>query len=566
MTPAHQLPTAKQVPNDNSIPALSQTPKAVPADETVKPNLPSPAPDVYPTERPHTISSSAQAPRALQPSVDDVSDVDIPTPKPAKPPSEEQLSPTDSHPQNFPKDVMEDGDSKDVLKRVPSKTSQSLPSATPVMSPPISPRLHYHAAAPTDYGPNISPTPPHYPYPYPTGMAMMPGSGPFYANQYYTTSFSPPMEQRWPHDVNGGGPAVRSGHEDDREQLLQKVSSVLPDLHRLLNEYKETHGQLSAKEMLVQQSEKEHEEKLSRLKIELDANKKEYEKVIQSLVSDCGKLEREAKDLRQQVADLKIIAEEHGKLKTQVVSLQDLHKELEVNVETLRRTNEELLSSKEAQENDFQISREAHSREIMELQKQHEASLAAKEKDHQHALSEQKSILSKTQLDLAGLISKHANLKNDLEVSRSLQNEHKTQLEAKTKELDDTHVRHVEEINAIKKAQEEDRSRSLGEVDAQQAKLVEDHNRKEQKWMRELENLRNEMEAQKEDLEKERRECQILRDTRKREQDQASELARGIESWKAKHAELQAEHENVDRLLQILRPVAEAKPKGDNFL
>jgi hypothetical protein len=29
---------------------------------------------------------------------------------------------------------------------------------------------------------------------------------------------------------------------------------------------------------------------------------------------------------------------------------------------------------------------------------------------------------------------------------------------------------------------------------------------------------------------------------------------------------LQAEHENVDRLLQILRPVAEAKPKGDNFL
>jgi hypothetical protein len=564
--PVQSLPTAKQVLNDSSTLALPQAPGPGPPGETGKPTLPSPASDAPAKERTQAKPSSAEGPTALQPSVEEVPDGETPTPTPANPPLQQQISSGDLDPQHPPKDVVEKADSKDVLNKVSSKTSQSPPPATPMMSPPISPRMHYHATAPVDYGPNMSPTLPHYPYPYPPNMAMMPGSGPFYANQYYNTPFSPPMEQRQPYEINGAGQAARSGSEDERELLLQKVSDVLPDIHRLLNEYKETHGQLLAKELLVQRSEKEHEEKLSRLKIELDANKKEYEKVIQSVVSERGKLEREATVLRQQVADLQTLAEEHGKLKIHFASLQGSHKELEATVETLRMTKEELLSSKEAQTKELQINREAHSRQLAETQKQHEDGLAAKEKEHQQALSEQKSILSKTQLDLAGLISKHANLKNDLEVSRNLQSGHKTQLEAKTKELDETNARHAEAINAIKKSQDENRGRSLVEIEAQNAKIVEDHSRKEQMWIQELKTLRDEMQTHKEDLEKERKDHQMLKATRKREQDQASEFAKGIASWKAKHAELQAEHENVDRLLQSLRPVTEAKPRSDNFL
>ena len=106
----------------------------------------------------------------------------------------------------------------------------------------------------------------------------------------------------------------------------------------------------------------------------------------------------------------------------------------------------------------------------------------------------------------------------------------------------------------------------MSEIEAQNTKVVEDYNLKEQKWTQGLETLRNEMQTHKMDLEKERKEHEILRATRKQEQDQASELARGIASWKAKHVELQAEHEKVDKLFQSLRPVAEARPKGDNFL
>jgi hypothetical protein len=566
LSPVRQVSTPRPVSKDGcSSPILTQTTKAESVNETVEPvepvepALPSPVSDVSSKGRSHAQSSLIEEPRTLQPSVEEVLDSAIPTPMPApvESSSQEQISSVDLHTQqqHAPEDTAREGDSKEVLNTVASKASQSPPPATPVMSPSMSPSMHYQPAAPIDYGPNISPPLPQYPYPYPPNIPMMPGPGPYYPNQYYTAPFPPPMEQRQLYDANGGGPSAMSGSEDDRENLLEKVSNVLPDIHRLLNEYKESRGLLSAKDMLVQQAEKEHEEKLGRLRIELDANKKEYEKVIQSVVSERGKLEREVVVLHQQVADLQAVAEEHGKLKTELLSLQDSQKSLESEIENLRATNEELLSSKAAQEMEIQSVREAHSQQITELQKQHEDHLAVKEKEHQQALSDQKSILSKTQLDLAGLISKHATLKNDLESARHLQNDHKDRLDAKTKELEETHARHAEEINAVKKSQEEDR-----------AKLVEDHNRKEQERMQELETLRTQMQANSEDLEKERKEHQALRVTRKEEQDQASELARGIASWKAKHAELQTEHENVDRLVQSLRLVNEAKPKGDDFL
>jgi chromosome segregation ATPase len=487
----------------------------------------------------------------LQPSVEEVPDGEMPTPTLAKSSSQLQISSSDLHPQSLPKDLSETEDPQDVLSKAASKTSQSPLPATPATSPPASPRTQYHATVPLDYGPNMSPTIPHYPYPYPPNMAAIPGPGPFYPNQYYNSPFSPPMEQRQTYSINGGGPSARTAYENERDLLLEKVSNALPDLHRLLNEYKQAQGQLSAKELFVQQSEKEHEERFNRLKIELDANKKEYEKVIQSIVGERGKFEREVIALRQQVADLEIAAEEHEKSKSQIASFQESHAELEAAVDSLRKRNEELQSSKDAQEKELQNSREAHEHQTAELQKQHEDILA---------------ILSKTQLDLAGLISKHASLKTDLEASRNLQNDYKLQLDTKSEELEETHARHAESITAAKKAQEEDYGRRLGEIEAQHAKILEDHSLKEQDWMQELQNLRNEVQTHKEDLEKERNEHQILKATRERDQNQASELARGIASLKAKHAELQSEHENVDRLLQSLRPVTDAKSKGDNFL
>jgi hypothetical protein len=569
LRPVRPISTPKLVSKESSSPVLTPTTKPESVNGTVEPALPSPVSDVSQKGRSHSPSSLIEEPRTLQPSVEEVLDSAMPTPIPAlvKPSSQEPIPSVDVQPQHAPKDTARQRDSKEVLNTITSKASQSSSSATPVMSPSMSPKMHYQAVAPVDYGPpNMSPPLPQYSYPYPQTMPMMPGAGPYYPNQYYAAAFPPPMEQRQPYDVNGGGAPAMSGGDDDREQLLQKVSNVLPDIHRLLNEYKESRGLLSAKDMLVQQAEKEYEEKLTRLRIELDANKKEYEKVIQSVVSERAKLEREAVVLHQQVADLQALAEEHGKLKTEVLALQDSQKSLETDIENLRTTNEELLSSKAAQEQEIQNVREAHSQQIAELQKQHEDHLATKEREHQQVLSDQKSILSKTQLDLAGLISKHANLKSELENARSLQNDHKTQLDAKTKELEETHARHAEEIDAIKKSQEEDHSRALGALEAKNAKLVEDHQGKEHKWMQELEILRAQMQANNEELEKERKEHQALKATRKDEQDRASELARGIASWKAKHAELQTEHENVDRLVQSLRLVNEAKPKGDNFL
>src|SRR2546421_4423863 len=270
LRPVRHVSTPKPMSKDSSTSLSTQTTKPEPVNETVDLALPSPVSDVSPKGRPHAQSSLIEEPRALQPSVEEVPNSATPTPKPApvKPSSQEQISSVDLHPQHGPQDAAGQGDSKEVLNTVASKTSQSPPLATPVISPSISPRMHYQTVVPMDYGPNMSPTLPQYSYPYPPNMPMMPSSGPFYTNQYYNAAFPPPMEPRQPYDVNGGGPSARSDSEDDREHLLQKVSDVLPDIHRLLNEYKESRGLLSAKDMLVQQAEKEHEEKLARLRIE----------------------------------------------------------------------------------------------------------------------------------------------------------------------------------------------------------------------------------------------------------------------------------------------------------
>ncbi len=103
---------------------------------------------------------------------------------------------------------------------------------------------------------------------------------------------------------NNEGPTSPSSTQGEHQQLLEKVAGVLPDIKRLLNNYKETHGQLSAKELLAKQADLSHSVQLNRFRVELEANKKEYEKMIQNLVGERSKLERELTGSRQRMADV----------------------------------------------------------------------------------------------------------------------------------------------------------------------------------------------------------------------------------------------------------------------
>lgn len=162
------------------------------------------------------------------------------------------------------------------------------------------------AAPPPSDSQRSSPTP-HPPQGMPpmnySSMPMMTGGPPpsMYGNPYYGMPFSPPAE---PMMQNNEGPTSPSSTQGEHQQLLEKVAGVLPDIKRLLNNYKETHGQLSAKELLAKQADLSHSVQLNRFRVELEANKKEYEKMIQNLVGERSKLERELTGSRQRMADV----------------------------------------------------------------------------------------------------------------------------------------------------------------------------------------------------------------------------------------------------------------------
>ena len=313
-------------------------------------------------------------------------------------------------------------------------------------------------------------------YGYPAHVPLMHYPSPMYGNPYHPGPFSPLVEGHPPPPNSHDGQFSRSGNGDDHQQLLQKVSSVLPDINRLLNEYRDTHGQLSAKELLSRQTQLEHEEALNKAKIELEAVKKEFEKVIQSLVSDNHKLEREAVQLRadnsklerevvdsgKELAKLEKVSSECRSLRLEVGSLEDSRKDLADALDSIRQSQEDLMTTKIAQEKEIEVSkkdvqneREMKHRMIEDMKQQHKDQLTTKEKDHSRAMAENKVTLSKVQLELAAMITKHSHQKKEVEAARGLQEELRVKCEAKceatSKELADAIARHSTELERVKR-------------------------------------------------------------------------------------------------------------------
>ena len=307
-------------------------------------------------------------------------------------------------------------------------------------------------------------------YSYPSHM-MHPS--PMYSNPYYNTGpFSPPatdMSQQQTNSIDG-----RSSRNNNNEnnELLEKVSNVLPEINRLLSEYRDTHGQLSAKENMSKQATLEHAEQLNKIRIELEANKKEYEKVIQNLVGDNSKLEREANNLRSErakmdaeTASLKKNAENAARLmsecealRAEILSVQKARHDMSETLDSLRLSKEELMTAKLALEREVEKlrkdllgERDVHSRVLGDLKQQHKDSMTSKEREHNRAVAENKVTLSKVQLELASLITRYTTMKRELESVRGLNEETKAQVDRKTKELDETIIKHEEEIVRVKK-------------------------------------------------------------------------------------------------------------------
>lgn len=458
---------------------------------------------------------------------------------------------------------------------------QTVYMAASAISPSQSPRLHcynpysyqtgYVAAPPPSDSQRSSPAPPpmmppmNYSY-----MPMVAGGPPtsIYGNPYYGMPFPPPVEP-----TNEG---VRSpiSSEAEHTQLLEKVAGVLPDINRLINNYKETHGQLSAKELLVKEADLSHNEERGKLKVELEANKKEYEKVIQNLVGEKGKLSRELASVRQRTIDLEKMEAETKAMRLEVEALQLSKKDLSEGFDTIRRSKEEMQTIRLAHEkeieslkNALQAEKDLHHRNLVEAREQAKEQMNVKQKELNRVVGDHKLSYTKVQQDLASLLAKHNSQKKDLDAARHSEVNHKNELDLKSKEVEEMLATHGQEIRSNKKKHEEDQERMAQEGEERIAKISQIHSNKERQWRRDLHDINKEAELEKAESRRLLDELNAMKKSREAEKLQKSaELVECLGLWRSKSDELQKENQNLGRLLQGLGYGTEPKSKGVRFL
>lgn len=470
-----------------------------------------------------------------------------------------------------------------------SSIHPTIPEMQPVASaasPPHSPRLHgynpysyppgYMGAPPFSDSQRSSPAPPPPHVIPPIGYGYMPmmTGGPassMYGNPYYGMPFSAPAEPMMQNNEHSTSP---HSNQDEHQQLLEKVAGVLPDINRLLHNYKETHGQLSTKELLAKQADMSHNEELNKVKVELDATKQEYEKVIQNLVGERHKLERELTEARQRVTTLVNVEADSKAIRIEAKALQVEKKELHETLDAVRRSKEEIQGLKLAREKEIeslkkmlQAEKELHHRNVANVKEQAKSHLDLKQTELHKAIDEHKTNSSNAQLELTSLLLKHNSQKKDLEIARSAEADYKRKLDGRNKEVENTLARHSQQIGIIKTKHEEERERLALEGEERVVKMGAEQSIKEKEWEQKLQKMGAELESEKAENQRLLYDVNAIRKTREAEKLQKStELVTTLALWRTKSEELQQQNQNLDRILQGLGYATEIKSKGDGFL
>jgi hypothetical protein len=448
---------------------------------------------------------------------------------------------------------------------------------------PQSPHLHnynpynyssgYMSAPPVPDSQRSSPTlrphdgmtPMNYGY-----MSMMTGGPPasMYANPYYGMQYMAPAETIM---QTNEAPRSPSSTQDEHQQLLEKVAG---DINRLLNHFKETHGQLSTQELLAKKSDLSYTEQLSNIKVELEANKKEYEKVIQNLVGEKGELERELAIANKRGEGLEKVESEFEALRAEMDTLQVSKKDLTEGLDSLKISKEKLQAVEIANEKEIdslkkalQDEKDLHHRNIANVKEQAKDQMDSMQTEFQTRIDDHKSNYLKVQAELTSLLSKYNHQMKDLEVARSAEADHKSKLILKTKGFEDAMAKHGQEIQSIKKHHERVQKRMTQESEEKVVKICEERSRKEKGRERELHDIGARLDLEKSENQRLRDQLDTQRKSKDASKLQMSvELVESLAIWRTKSHELQKENRKLDRLLQGLGCATELKSKGDEFL
>ncbi|RMZ78504.1 hypothetical protein DV737_g3810, partial [Chaetothyriales sp. CBS 132003] len=446
----------------------------------------------------------------------------------------------------------------------PSSPDQAPRTYTPGVSPPQSPRLYYE-----------SPQPDPYHYMYPLQASPVPA---------FPSSFYPIHPQARP-------PTSCPGQAPDQEMARFTIApAVVPDINRLAEYYQVAQGQLwqHNNAVVVTQTEEQQREEIARLRLELDATKEAFERIIEKLVVENHRYKSEAQEKDSLIADLKEGAAQHEAERTEFEAFRAKYGEAVASADATGLTHQGLMKEKLGLEKELEAQRERHMAYIEEVKSGHNSILEAKERDDQKVSAEHKQAVWKVQMELASLITKHSQQSKDLEACRgvvgtledrlalrgkeheeevaSLRQELESQLvnvvsqrqevqslhERHDRKLKDVAAEHEEEVASLRQELES----QLGIVASQRQEvqsLHETHDRKlkdmaaehECQVAKAVEEHERQMAAVREELERQKLAFEKL-------QAEQSDLSRAVASWKLRHQEWLAEKDTLDKVLGTL--------------
>lgn len=354
---------------------------------------------------------------------------------------------------------------------------------------------------------------------------------------------------------------------DDQTNLLHRIQNAIPDLHLLLNRYRETSGQVSVREDTIRRTEAQMAEALRQKEAYIDKLGKELETVSQRHSAESSKFRLEIGNLEEKHKELHdnldASKKSRGELEVAHRALQSekalLERKLQGNKETVQRdfdqwknlATEEFAIKHKRMEDDIQHqsneSRAVVQERVTELTKTH-----AKEKEVLHTMLLQQ---------IRELEGNHSRLRQDLEVTRKARQ--RDLEEAQRKELKSREAWDKERDSIVRDFDEE--RLSLGKGWEEQRRILA------AKHQSEKEDLQSTWKSTQTQI-NERAEGNIARLQREIEKlktgwdaDKAR-FNKATTELKAVAAKLDNENDNLQRMVEAFGEATDFRSKGDTYL
>lgn len=363
--------------------------------------------------------------------------------------------------------------------------------------------------------------------------------------------------------------AESTGQEvvDDPTNLLSRIQSAIPDLHLLLNRYRETSGQVTVREDIIRKTEAQMAEALRQKEAYIDKLGKELETLSQRHSAESSKFRLEIGNLEEKHKELQDSFDASKKSRDE---LEVAHRALQ-NEKGLLETK--LHESKETTQRDFDHWKIQTSEEFAIKQKRMEDDIQQQKNESGAVMQERIAELTKSYakekevlhsrllLQLRELEANYSRLRQDLDISRKARQ--KDLEEAQRRELQNREAWDKERSSLVRERDEE--RLSLGKGWEEQRRIL---TAKHQSEKDDLQSTWKSTQAR----ENERAEGNIARLQREIEKLKSgwdADKARFVKATtelKAVAAKLGNDNDNLQRMVEAFGEATDFRSKGDTYL